>query len=63
MKDIAVDSKTICVWLVDHSYDHAIKTLCCLELNCGFNVFLRNLSSIEFFSFLPHTYMPYFNKI
>jgi len=25
MKDIAVDSETVCLWLVDHSYDRAIK--------------------------------------
>jgi len=24
MKDIAVDSETVCLWLVDHSYDRAI---------------------------------------
>jgi len=29
-EDIAVDSKTVCLWLVDHSFDRAIKTLCCL---------------------------------
>jgi len=29
MKDFAVDSKTVCLWLVHHSYDRAgIKTLC-----------------------------------
>jgi len=32
MKDIVVDFETVsvCLWFVDHSYDHAIKTLCCL---------------------------------
>jgi len=30
IKDIAVDSETVCLWLVDHSFDRAIKTLCCL---------------------------------
>jgi len=30
MKDIAVDSETVCLWLVDRSYDRTIKTLCCL---------------------------------
>jgi len=29
IKDISVESETVCLWLVDHSYDHA-KTLCCL---------------------------------
>jgi len=29
MKDTAVDSETVCLWLVDHSYDRALKTLCC----------------------------------
>jgi len=27
-KDIVVDSETVCFWLVDHSFDRAIKTLC-----------------------------------
>jgi len=27
MKDIAVNSETVCLWLVDHSYDRAIKTM------------------------------------
>jgi len=30
MKDIALDSETVCFWLVDCNYDRAIKTLCCL---------------------------------
>jgi len=41
MKDIVVDSETVCLWLVDHSYDRAKNTLCCLELKRDFNdVFL-----------------------
>jgi len=32
MKDIAVDSETVCLWIVDCSFDRAIKTLCYLEL-------------------------------
>jgi len=30
MKDFAVDSETVCLWLDDHNYDRAIKTLSCL---------------------------------
>jgi len=29
-KRIAVDSETVCLWLDDHSFDRAMKTLCCL---------------------------------
>jgi len=27
-RHFAVDSETVCLWLVDHSYDRTIKTLC-----------------------------------
>jgi len=30
LKDTLVDSETVYLWLVDHSFDRAIKTLCCL---------------------------------
>jgi len=30
IKDVAVDSETVCLWLFDHSFDRAIKTMCCL---------------------------------
>jgi len=30
IKDVAVDFETVCLWLVDHSFDRTIKTLCCL---------------------------------
>jgi len=30
IKHVAVDSETVCLWPVDHSFDRAIKTLCCL---------------------------------
>jgi len=30
MKYTLVDSETVCLWLVDHSFDRAIKTLSCL---------------------------------
>jgi len=33
MKDIAVDPETVSLWLVDHSFDPAKKTLCCLNWN------------------------------
>jgi len=43
MKDIAVDPETVSLWLVDHSYDRAIKNvyviktdLCCLIANLRF---------------------------
>jgi len=26
----SVDSETVCIWLVDRSFDRAIKALCCL---------------------------------
>jgi len=29
-KSIAVDSETVCLWLADHSFDRAMKILCCL---------------------------------
>jgi len=44
-KDIAVDSETVCLWLVDHSYDRTIKTLCCRKLNWNVNYFLSILWS------------------
>jgi len=37
MNDFAVVSETVCLWLVVHSYDRAIKTLCCLKLISDFN--------------------------
>jgi len=30
MKDITVDSETVCLWLVNHNYVRAIKTIFCL---------------------------------
>jgi len=40
----AVDSETVCLWLVDHSYDRAIKTLLSLA-KLRFNDFLNALYS------------------
>jgi len=38
MKDITVDSETVCLWLVDRSSDCAMKSedVCCLWLNWDF---------------------------
>jgi len=41
MKDIAVDSETVRLWLVDHSYDRAIKTLCSLWLNWDYWIYIH----------------------
>jgi len=30
LKDIAVDSETVCFWLIVHNFVRATKTLCCL---------------------------------
>jgi len=30
MKNISVDPETVCLWLVDHSSGHAMKTMYCL---------------------------------
>jgi len=32
MKDMAVDSETVCLWVDDRSYDRAIKTACMLSI-------------------------------
>jgi len=52
MKDIAIDPETVCLWLGDHSFDRAIKTLCCLIANGDFNEFLSALASIECILFI-----------